>query len=201
MNGKIKKLLASVLIVIAANVMGQTLTVRPIEAVAGEQTMLTLDLTGATAMTALQFNLALPEGITLTDGTTTFGTATNGHTLAVVTLANGNYMFVLYSMNLNTFKDGILLSIPVIISSEAKNGEGSLSTVRFANTEAMSNTGFDTKFNVIIKTSDGIETISCSGKVVTRQTYDLFGRKFSAPARGFNILRMSDGTTMKVLIK
>jgi hypothetical protein len=49
----------------------------------------------------------------------------------------------------------------------------------------------------------GYETGICSaeidGKVV--ETYDLSGRKQSALQRGLNIVRMSDGTTKKVMIK
>ena len=31
--------------------------------------------------------------------------------------------------------------------------------------------------------------------------YDLFGRLLSQPAQGVNIVRMSDGTTRKVIVK
>lgn len=139
------------LLAIVCSATAQSLTVQGIEAKAGEQATLTVNLSGATSMTALQFNLALPDGVTIAQGTPTLGTAANGHTLAVETLDNGDRLFVLYSMDLNTFRNGQLLSIPVTIGSNAKSGEGSLTTVRFATTEAVSNAGTDAKFNVTVQ--------------------------------------------------
>ena len=75
-------------------------------------------------MTALQFNLALPEGVSLSKGGVTLGAATNGHTLNVETLDNGDHLFVLYSMDLNPFKDGELLRIPVKMGSTATSTNG-----------------------------------------------------------------------------
>lgn len=139
------------LLALACSATGQSLTVQGIETKAGEQATLTASLSGATSMTALQFNLALPDGVTIAQGTPTLGTAANGHTLAVETLDNGDCLFVLYSMDLNTFRNGQLLSIPVTIGSNAKSGEGTLYTVRFATTEAVSNAGTDAKFNVTVQ--------------------------------------------------
>ncbi len=139
------------LLAIVCSATAQSLTVQGIEAKAGEQATLTVNLSGATSMTALQFNLALPDGVTIAQGTPTLGTAANGHTLAVETLDSGARLFVLYSMDLNTFRNGQLLSIPVTIGSNAKSGEGSLTTVRFATTEAVSNAGTDAKFNVTVQ--------------------------------------------------
>ena len=136
---------------VSLSAMGQTLSVQPIEAKAGEQAMLAVSLSGATAMTALQFNLALPEGVTLAGNEATKGAANNGHTLDVETLDNGDHLLILYSMDLNTFKDGELLRIPVTIGSNAKSGEGSLYTVRFSTTEAVSSEGSNAKFNVTVK--------------------------------------------------
>ena len=147
-----KQIIFSIFIALVSfSAMGQTLSVQPIEAKAGEQATLTVSLSGATAMTALQFNLALPEGVTLAGNEATQGAATNGHTLDVETLDNGDHLFILYSMDLNTFKDGELLRIPVIIGSNAKSGEGSLYTVRFSTTEAVSSEGSNAQFNVTVK--------------------------------------------------
>lgn len=108
-----------VLAMITANSYAQSLSVSNIEAQAGEETELVVNLTGGTSMTALQFNLALPEGMTLAESDVILGAATNGHTLNVETLDNGDHLFVLYSMNLNPFKDGELLRIPVKMGSTA----------------------------------------------------------------------------------
>lgn len=132
------------LLALAGSATAQSLTVQGIEAEAGEQAKLIVSISGATAMTALQFNLALPEGVTLADGTT-MGTANDGHTLCVQTLDNGDHLFILYSMELNTFKDGELLRIPVSVN----NGDAAkLYNVRYADTEAVSYVGKNAESNV-----------------------------------------------------
>ena len=49
----------------AGGAQAQTLTVQPTEVQTGEHTELVVNLTGGTAMTALQFNLQLPALATL----------------------------------------------------------------------------------------------------------------------------------------
>jgi hypothetical protein len=44
-------------------------------------------------------------------------------------------------------------------------------------------------------------TSTTIGKAVIVERYSLDGRRLSAPQRGINVLRMSDGTTRKVLVK
>ena len=62
-----------------------------------------ISLAGATEMTALQFNLKLPEGVSVDTSKATLGSATDGHTLCIETLDNGDLLFVLYSMDLNMY--------------------------------------------------------------------------------------------------
>ena len=50
----------------------------------------TISLTGATEMTALQFNLKLPEGVSVESNNATLGSATDNHTLCIETLDNGD---------------------------------------------------------------------------------------------------------------
>lgn len=154
------------LLALAGSATAQSLTVQGVEATAGEQATLMVSLSGATSMTALQFNLALPEGVTVAEGTPTLGTATNGHTLNVETLDNGDRLFVLYSMDMNTFRDGELLRIPVNVGSNAESGEGTLYTVRFATTEAVSNAGTDVKFNVTVQEPEQPVTITAENKTM-----------------------------------
>ncbi len=89
---------------------------------------------GASWMTALQFNLELPDGATITSDVT-MGDATDGHTLCMETLDNGDYLFILYSMDLNTFKDGELLRIPITFNDDC---QVRLYNIRLADTEAVS---------------------------------------------------------------
>lgn len=76
----------------------------------------------------------------------TLGTATNGHTLNVETLDNGDHLFVLYSMDFNPFKDGELLRIPVKMGSTAATSNGKLYTIRTATADAVSHTCADVSF-------------------------------------------------------
>ena len=140
----------ALLALMSVSATGQTLSVQPIETQAGTQTELVLSLSGATAMSALQFNLTLPEGMTAGDNVTP-GPATNGHTLSVQTLDSGDRLFILYSMDLNTFGEGELLRIPVSVSDEAQTGEGRLYTVRTASTEAVSQACSEVSFDVTVK--------------------------------------------------
>ena len=197
-----KQIIFSIFIALVSfSAMGQTLSVQPIEAKAGEQATLTVSLSGATAMTALQFNLALPEGVTLAGNEATQGAATNGHTLDVETLDNGDHLFILYSMDLNTFKDGELLRIPVTIGSNAKSGEGSLYTVLFSTTEAVSSESNNSSFTLEVQDmDDAIESMKIEHNDV-KEIFNLGGQRLNAKHRGVNVLKMKDGTTIKTMIK
>ena len=135
--------------------MGQTLTVAPVEATAGEDTELSVSISGQSA-TALQFNLRLPEGVTLSESEVTKGAAAVGHTLNVVPLDNGDRLFILYDMNLNYLKEGELMRIPVKVDDKAQTGNGKLYSVRTATAEAKSYSSADVSFAVTVKggTSD-----------------------------------------------
>ena len=142
------------------------------EAMANEATM---NISGATNMTALQFCLQLPAGVTIDTSDATMGEATASHTLCIETLDNGDCLFILYSMNLNTFKDGELLRIPVTVNGE---GTARLYNVRFADTEAVSYAGKET--------ATGIKTLSNS-PLKGEDIYDLSGRRVSKMQKGIYI--------------
>lgn len=136
----------------SANSRAQSLSVANIEAQTGEETALVVSLTGGTSMTALQFNLSLPEGVTLTTSGdtygTTLGTATDGHTLDVEALSNGDLLFILYNTEQKAFKSGELLRIPLTAGSTATEANGKLYTVRTATADAVSHTCADASFSV-----------------------------------------------------
>ena len=48
---------------------------------------------------------------------------------------------------------------------------------------------------------DAIEDVKASMGVTETARYDLNGRKQTTPQRGINIIRFSDGTTRKVIVK
>ena len=143
-------IMALATLVVSAN--AQSLSVQNIEAQMDEETALVVSLAEGSSMTALQFNLSLPEGVTLTTSGdtygTTLGTATDGHTLDVETLSNGDLLFILYNMDQKAFKSGELLRIPLTAGSTATEANGKLYTVRTATADAVSHTCADVSFSV-----------------------------------------------------
>ena len=173
---------------IVGSAQAQTLSVQPTEAQTGEQTELVVSLTGGTAMTALQFNLTLPEGVTLDETAIAKGEAAGGHTLSISTLDGGDRLFVLYSMNLDTFGDGCLLRLPVTAPTEAGTFSGRLYTVRTASVgdeEAVSHTAEDAAFTVTV-TADSPTAIYAAGadRTASSSWVTLDGRRLQgAPAQ------------------
>lgn len=139
------------LMAFAATTMAQNLSVATIEATPGTETTITVNIAGATEMTALQCNLQLPKGLTLA-GDITLGDAAKGHTLSTSTLASGELLIVLYDLYQSTFTDGSLLTIPVVAAEQAGTTEGSLHTVRTATVAAQSKALSDVKFTAVVET-------------------------------------------------
>lgn len=161
---------------VVGSMSAQSLSVQPVEVQAGGQTQVVVSLTGGTAATALQFNLRLPEGLTANSNSTTLGAATNGHTLNVETLDSGELLFVLYSMGLNTFNDGVLLSIPVTAGNSSVNDIGQINTVRTASIsgeEAVSHVCNNATFDVTVSESAVSKTISAAGYATYCSPYAL----------------------------
>ena len=48
---------------------------------------------------------------------------------------------------------------------------------------------------------DAVEDVQAAGVATETDRYDLQGHRTTAPQRGINIIRMSDGTVRKVLVK
>ena len=124
---------------IVSGAMAQSLTVADITAEAGQEATITVAVEGAAEMTALQFNLSLPEGFALA-GDITLGAVAQGHTLSANALASGDLLVVLYSLQQATFADGPLLTIPVVAAEDAASGEARLYTVHAATAAAVSHT-------------------------------------------------------------
>lgn len=151
MKKNIVILLTAAILLLCGSTTAQTLSVQPIEVQTGEQTEVVVNLTGATTMTALQFNLQLPAGVIATKDGVTLGGAVSDHIINIETLDGGDLLFVLYSMELNTFNDGELLRIPVTVGDNAKTGSGKLYTVRMATTDIESKECADANFTVTVK--------------------------------------------------
>ena len=142
-------IMALATLVVSAN--AQSLSVANIEAQTGEETALVVSLTEGTSMTALQFNLSLPEGMSPKTESgnrgATLGSATDGHSLNVEKLASGDLLFVLYSMEQKAFKNGELLRIPLMAGAAASEANGKLYTIRTATASAVSHPRADVSFS------------------------------------------------------
>ena len=134
-----------------------------------------INLAGATEMTALQFNLRLPEGVTINTESVTLGSATDGHTLCIETLDNGDLLFILYSMDLNTFMDGELLHFPITATGE----EIKLYTIRYADTDAVSHEAEDVV--------TGIDRPTPNPSLYGGAIYNVSGQRLQKMQKGINI--------------
>lgn len=166
-------LIALTAIVVSAN--AQSLSVQPIEVQVGGQTEVVVSLTGGTSATALQFNLKLPEGISANANNATLGSATDGHTLNVELLDNGDLLFILYSMDLKTFKEGILLRIPIngVLDDDAR-----LYTIRFSSADAVSHSIEDVVTGI---------SLTPKSSPMRREIYNVAGQLLGKMQKGINI--------------
>ena len=154
------------LMAICSSAMGQTVSVAPIEAEADTQTELVVTLSGVAAeTTALQFNLNLPEGITLDETTVTKGAAASNHTLDIRPLANGERLFVFYNTDKALITNGELLHLPITTGSDAGTLSGNINQVRTATTDAVSHSATGGNFTISIEAVE----LKCATPVLTYQ--------------------------------
>ncbi len=150
MNKMKRRILQTIvaLLAIVSSATAQTLSVASIEAQTGEQAELVVSASGMSNVTALQFNLALPQGVTLNENAITKGSAVSSHELKVETLANGDRLFVLYNMDLGLVNNGTLLKLPITVGQQTGSFSGNLSTIRTATTDAVSHECANATFNI-----------------------------------------------------
>ena len=162
MNIRIRNIIA-VLVALAGSANAQTLSVQSIEAEAGSQANIFVSISGVEAnTTALQFNLALPDGVTLNETGISTGTAASNHGYEVRSLDSGERLIVLFDMNLGIIQNGELLILPVTLGTAEGTFSGSLSTVRFSDTDAVSKEGDGTSFTITAKRPEQPVTITAN---------------------------------------
>lgn len=152
-------LLLAILLLVSTRVNAQNFSIRPLEVQADAPAEMVVNIEGATAMTALQFNLHLPDDLTVNTSAAAVGRAANGHTLDVRKLTNGDYLFILYSMDLTSFTDGELLRIPVKSASKEAAAERKLYNVRATTAEGVSHSGSEAAFSVTVTADSGEEML------------------------------------------
>ena len=194
---------------IACSATAQTLSVASIEVEAGGESTLVVSASELSDVTALQFNLKLPEGITLA-GSNELGDAASAHTLDVRPLASGDNMFVFYNLDKALLNDGELIRIPISASLEAQSAVGSLYTFHTATTDAVSHELSDAGFMIMVKAPAALKCATpvltfASGKVkCTCETTGVTYRYTVAPtaATGESTTgEISFGTTFTISVK
>ena len=155
------------LVAIVSGATAQTLSIAAIEAMVGEQAELVVSASGMSDVTALQFNLALPQGVTLNESAITTGEAASRHTLSVQTLDNGDRLIVLYHTDLALVGNGTLLRLPITVGQQAGSYNGNLYTVRTATTDAASQTCADAAFSIMVKAPEQPVTITADNLTMT----------------------------------
>ena len=71
--------LTALLMLFGVSAKAQKISVTPIEAIAGGQTTMTINLSNPSESTALQFNLQLPDDVTINENGCTLGTSAKNH--------------------------------------------------------------------------------------------------------------------------
>ena len=173
------------LLVLIGGANAQTLSVGTIEGKVGEQATLTVSLADAASATALQFNLSLPANVTVNESGCALGNAAASHTLSVNKMKNGDYLFVMYSMDFTALSNGTLLTIPVNIGNGAITGNGNLNTVRSAKSDAVSQQHQNVSFAVNVTTV--VESVKSDIKK-DAVIYNVRGQKLTSPQKGINII-------------
>lgn len=171
---------------IAVVASAQTLSVGTVEGNVGEQATLTVSLADAASATALQFNLSLPANMTVNESGCALGNAATNHTLSVNKMDNGDYLFVVYSMDFTELVDGTLLTVPVSIGNDAVSVNGVLYTIRSSKSDAVSHQHENASFAIVVGTTavDGITVNKWKQDAV----YNLKGQKLAVPRKGLNII-------------
>ena len=171
------------LMAIVISAMSQPLlSVQSVEVQKGEQAELVVTLNGTFSWpSAIQFNLKLPEGVVLDESAIKKSASVSGHELAVRTLENGDRLFVLYSMDLNTFGNGELLRLPITAGNEAGTANCKIYNVRTATPDAVSRAGYGASFQITVTNkATGIDGLTPNPSPKGEGSYySLDGKKLS----------------------
>ena len=191
MNRKIRIFATFAIAIIASHAVAQTISIAPVEANTGAQTSLSINLNDVgTNITALQFNLSLPDGITLDKDNITKEGAASEHDLAVRTLEGSDCLFVLYNMDKKVISQGTILNLPITLPSKVGKLTGKLTSFCTANTDAVSKKCADASFTITVKKSEpsSIRVID-DKKAASAPFFNLSGQRLTKPQRGINIIK------------
>lgn len=187
MNRLYKTFLLLAFVLMSSSTFAQKLSVESIEAKAGEQATMRVNISQPSETTVLQFCLQLPAGVTVNESGCAVGTAAANHTLSVNRMDSGDYLFVFYNLDFQQFTGGTLLTIPVTMAADAKTGNGTLYTVRSAKQDAVSRQLAASDFTITVK-GEATRIESVARNAQTPSVFNLSGQQLALPQKGINVI-------------
>lgn len=197
---KVKLIVAAIATIFSGNVMAQKLTAADVNIEQGKTADLVLSFDAPEIAAAAQFNLTLPEGITIaldkndSPDFTKGALLTRDNTVSITPQDGNVYQVLIYNTNakaaVRTFTDksGVLLTIPLEAAENATIGEekGTLTGAKFANFDAQS-VGVvpDAEFKInITAVATGINSIQADELAKAGKVYNLQGQRVSNTKQG-----------------
>lgn len=162
---KIKKmrnylLAVSLLAVLTGPVFADNISVETVQLAPGESKEISVSLTNSNEYTAFQFDMVLPEGVTVSSGILD-GFAVNltdrkdDHQLRAAKIADNTYRFLAYSLNNSTISDskGALVNVTLSAAAELTDGDktAKIESPVFVKTDAQTTTINDISFSIQVK--------------------------------------------------
>lgn len=186
-----------------------TITMQDLALKPGETATLLVDMTNDVDITAFQFDIKLPEGISIPVDEygdpliSLTSRATNTHQIVSAYQDNGALRVAAYSSKSRAFKgnSGTLVEITLEAASTLEEGTYNIdmSTVYIIKPDGTQLNVDDFTHSIEINSS-GVENIGINGAEKIGR-YDIHGRLLSEPTKGINIVIYSDGTTRKEILK
>lgn len=181
----------------------QNLVIKP-----GETANLFVDMTNDVEITAFQFDIKLPEGISIPVDEygdpliTLTSRATNTHQIVSAYQEDGSLRVAAYSSKSRPFKgnNGTLVEITLEASPTLDDGihDIEMSTIYIIKPDGSQLDIENLTHGIVVETS-GIENVKIGGaKEIGR--YDIYGRKLNVLNKGVNIVKYSDGSTRKEVV-
>ena len=191
----------------------ESLSIVDFDIVAGETKSVSVDLTSETKFVAFQFDITLPEGLSVAtnqqgrlDAKLNYDMA-DDHTLTTgkVPGTDNTYRFLCISMTNSEFYEtsGTILSLSFQADANLPLGEliCHITNVVFTERSEKQHDFDDVTFTITCKenTSTGINSTMADGS--EKQVYTFDGKRVKTAQKGVNIIRQTNGTTRKVHIK
>ena len=199
----------------AAKEIGAALSIRPFTISQGETKEITVDLSSAYAdLSQCQFDLTLPEGLSLATvngrpavypGELTRLGDGFSHTVSCAQREDGTVRVVCLSGSNEAYNgtEGSIVRMKITADKDMAAGatDIELGNVEFARTDASMVLGAGSIASVTVDNeTDGITSVSDSS-MEQKSVYTVDGMRKEKLSKGLNIVRRSDGSIQKVLVK